>query len=184
MRELPQKIRRNAMYYRNRAARSGALELTTADASTWLEYFGTLQRLHTSRWEQGGEPGVLVDERVLACHREALPLLGRKGLLRLCALRLNGEIIAALYSLIDPPSQLVRRQYFYLTAYAPAHAELRPGTVLLALAIERAAQEGVHQIDMLRGQEQYKQIWHLERVPTFGYAVRAPGNSAQHGAAA
>lgn len=171
MAELPQKIRRNAMYYRNRAARLGRLELCVASASEVEESFDALQRLHTERWAGCGEAGVLADERVLAWHREALPMLERSGMLRLCLLRLDGEIIGVLYSLVDPPFRAVRTQYFYLTAYSKDRAELRPGTLLLALAIEQAAEEGVQTIDMLRGEEGYKQIWHLERVPTYGFSM-------------
>ncbi|HEY4010113.1 MAG TPA: GNAT family N-acetyltransferase, partial [Acidobacteriaceae bacterium] len=170
--ELPPKIRRNAMYYRNRAQRSGHLDLTIANESNWSEAFDALVRLHRERWQSRGEPGVLADDRVVAMHREALPLLLTAGTLRLCCLRHSGQIIGVLYSLIDPPGAVERTQYFYLTAFDPAHADLRPGTVLLALAIEHAANEGVRTIDMLRGEEAYKQIWHLERTPTFGFELR------------
>ncbi|HET9087969.1 MAG TPA: GNAT family N-acetyltransferase, partial [Acidobacteriaceae bacterium] len=101
-----------------------------------------------------------------------------------CSLRLNGEIIGVLYSLIDPPRasrsahRIARTQYFYLTAYSLQHADLRPGTLLLALAIEQAANEGVQTIDMLRGDEAYKQIWHLTRTPTAGFTVRNTAGSA------
>jgi CelD/BcsL family acetyltransferase involved in cellulose biosynthesis len=41
----------------------------------------------------------------------------------------------------------------------------------MALAMERAVDEGVRVIDMLRGEEAYKQIWHMERTPTFGFQL-------------
>ena len=169
--QLPVKIRRNAMYYRNRALRRGSLELTVAGTSNWEEAFDALHRLHTFRWQSSGEPGVLADPKVLAWHREALPLLAASGLLRLCCLRLDGEIIAVLYSLIDPPWRSDRTQYFYLPAFSVDHADLRPGTLLLALAMEHAADEGVVTIDMLRGGEAYKQIWHVEPVETYGFSL-------------
>lgn len=168
---LPVKIRRNAMYYRNRALRQGKLEFTVADASNWAESFDALERLHTARWQSFGEPGVLADPKVLAWHHEALPLLEAAGLLRLCCLRLNGKIIGVLYSLIDPASKPERTQYFYLTAFSIEHADLRPGTLLLGFAIEHAAQEGVKTIDMLRGNEAYKKIWRVEPVSTYGFAL-------------
>jgi CelD/BcsL family acetyltransferase involved in cellulose biosynthesis len=166
---LPQKIRRNAMYYRNRALRAGALELEVAGGSNWSEVFDILVRLHTERWEEGGQSGVFADDRVARWHREALPVLLHAGILRLFSLRLNGEIIGALYSLIDPPDRPQRTQYLYLPAYSIHHADLRPGTLLTALAVEHAAQEGVEIIDMLRGDEEYKRLWHTERTPTFGF---------------
>jgi CelD/BcsL family acetyltransferase involved in cellulose biosynthesis len=172
MAALPQKIRRNAMYYRNRAMRLGRLEFAVANGSNWAESFEALQRLHTERWQQNGESGVLADPRVVAWHREALPQLQRSGYLRLCSVRLRNEIIAVLYALIDSPSKPCRTQYFYLTAYSIHHADLRPGTLLLALAIEHAANEGIQTIDMLRGDEAYKRNWHLDRAPTYGYRLR------------
>jgi CelD/BcsL family acetyltransferase involved in cellulose biosynthesis len=166
MSELPLKIRRNAMYYRNRAQRNGRLELIQADESNWERIFEELRRLHTLRWKMRGEDGVLVDQRVVSWHREAIPLLLEAGLLRLMALTLNDEVIAVLYSLIDPQRK-GRVQYFYVTAYSLEHADLRPGTLLIAYAVEHAAKEGVETIDMLRGDEGYKQIWHMDKVPTW-----------------
>lgn len=176
MAELPGAIRRNAMYYRNCAMRQGKLELQIADSSNWAEVFGALRRLHTERWLQGGEAGVLADERTLEWHREALPLLERSGMLRLYSLRLNGEIIAVLYALVDPPWRPMRTQYIYLTGYSIRHAALRPGTLSIALATEHAAEEGVAVIDMLRGHEAYKQHWHLERRGTRGFALDSTAN--------
>ena len=169
MAELPQKIKRNTMYYRNRAQRCGRLALVQADEATWEEIFEDLRRLHASRWRTRGEEGVLVDERVLRWHRDAIPGLLKAGMLRLMALQLNGQTMAVLYSLIDEEreSSHTRTQYFYITAYSPGHAELRPGTLLIAYAVERAALEGVAIIDMLRGDEAYKQIWHMEKTPTW-----------------
>jgi CelD/BcsL family acetyltransferase involved in cellulose biosynthesis len=92
--------------------------------------------------------------------------------------RLNGEVLAVLYSLVDPPGHVDRTQYFYITAYSPAHAELRPGTLLLALAIDHAANEGISTIDMLRGDEPYKRIWHLSCVATHGYTLAHPAHAA------
>ena len=185
IRELPTKIRRNAMYYRNRATRLGRLELVTADAENCAAIFESLRALHTARWTESGEPGVLADPRVLAWHRQALPLLLDAGLLRLQLLQLDRVPLGVLYSLVDPPSSSLiraatrmagqRTQYFYLTAFSGEHAELRPGTLLLASAIEHAAQEGVAIIDMLRGEEAYKQLWHLKPAPTCGLEIRRDG---------
>ena len=169
---LPQKIRRNVIYYRNRAERTGKLEFVVAGPEDLDEIFDALVRLHTARWQADGEPGVFSDGRMGQWHRKALPLLERSGLLRLCALRLNGEIIAVVYSLVDPPARAHRWLYFYLTAYSIRYAALRPGTVLLGLVIDRATGEGVQTIDMLRGDEGYKQFWHIERFPTYGFDLR------------
>lgn len=172
MPELPVKIRRNAMYYRNRAARRGHLKFMTATGTgSSLALFDSLVRLHAAQWKRRGEPGVLADPRVLACHREAIPLLHSADLLRISSLRLDGQDIAVSYSLADPPGRAKRALYIYLIAYSPDHAELRPGTVLLGYTIERAAEEGIETIDMLRGEEEYKKIWHAEPAPTYGVSL-------------
>jgi CelD/BcsL family acetyltransferase involved in cellulose biosynthesis len=170
--DLPRKVRADVLYHRNFATSRGSLELCLANEHDWRPAFDLLVRFHSRRWEQAGESGVLADPAVLAWHREALPLLQAHGLLRLSTLRLADESIAALYSLIDPPSRPSRTQYFYLMGFSTDLAEFRPGTLLTALAIERAAAEGVQTIDMLRGEETYKQFWHVKDVPTFGFAVR------------
>lgn len=169
--ELPQKTRRDAICYRNRAQRAGSLELRMADGTNWAESFGALRRLYSERWLEHRETDLLAEEQILNWHCEALPLLEKSGLLRLSALRLNGEIIGVNYSLIDPYWRPVRTQYFYLTSFSTQHSDLRPGTLLLALAIERAAREGVEIVDLLRGNETYKQSWPLEWIPTRGIAL-------------
>jgi CelD/BcsL family acetyltransferase involved in cellulose biosynthesis len=150
----------------------GKLELRMADSQSWLAWFDMLVRMHTARWQSKGEPGVLADAKVLACHREAIPVLLEQGVLRLGALCFNSEAIAVAYCLVDPIGRPARAQYFYLTTYAMEYAELHPGTLLLALMIEHAAEEGVERIDMLRGEESYKRLWHVESIPTFGFTVR------------
>ena len=173
--ELPAKIRSDVRYYRNYAIGRGALELEAATLPECEKRFDLLVRFHTERWEQAGEAGVLADPAVLAWHREALSCLEASGLLRLLVLKLDGEPIAVLYSLVDPlegASRAERTQYFYLMGFSLEHAELRPGVLLTALAIEGAAKEGVQTIDMLRGQEPYKQFWRVQPVPTYGFAIR------------
>jgi CelD/BcsL family acetyltransferase involved in cellulose biosynthesis len=169
---LPQKIRRNAMYCRNRALRSGPLELTVADESNCLAFFADFHRIHNERWQARGEAGVLDDPRVVAWHRESIPLLARQGILHFSALHHNGETIATMYALIDPPGHADRTLYIYLPALSPRHAKMSPGTLLLAYAIEHVANHGVQTIDMLRGDEPYKQLWHTEKTPTCAIELR------------
>ncbi len=189
--DLPTKIRRNAMYYRNRAERGSTLQLTFATAANCLQAFENLVRLHSARWQERGETGVLDDPAVLAWHREALPELARAGLLRLATLTRNGDPLGILYALADDsvkgqdseiskdttrsealPDASGRTLYLYLPAFSLEHRDLRPGTVLLALLIDAAAREGFTLIDMLRGGESYKQLWHVKKRPTFAFTLR------------
>lgn len=180
--ELPSKIRRNVSYYRRRAEAKGDLRFVLADETNYLDCFDMLEKFHAERWDARGERGVLADRRMVAWHRESLPLLLEAGLLRMCCLRLDQEPIATLYAVVDPPGHRDRTAYFYLTAHSSRHAELSPGTLMIAMAIEHAAAEGVEVIDMLRGDERYKDFWHVEHVPTWGYSLSreaAPCKSAE-----
>lgn len=171
---LPGKIRINARYYRKRAQQLGTLEFEVAQGERVLESFETLRKQHSERWKQNGESGVLADEKVIAWHREALPMLEQSGLLRMFSLKLNGEVLGVLYTLVDPPQRDSRTQYFYLIGYSIEHARLSPGTLLIAFAIDHAAHEGVRTIDMLRGNETYKQHWHTQKVPTYSIVLQNP----------
>jgi CelD/BcsL family acetyltransferase involved in cellulose biosynthesis len=168
MKELPKHLRRNVRYYRNCAAREGNLELITADGSNWPEVFRDLQQLHVECWENRGQGGVLTDNRVVAWHREVIPRLLQARMLGVYSLRLNDEAIAAVYTVHDPPSHSKRKQYLYLTGYSTRHAALSPGTLLLALTVERAAEQNMRTVDLLRGDEAYKHFWHAERISTYG----------------
>lgn len=172
--ELPAKIRRNVRYYRNRALARDELRFTLADQTNYLDCFDTLQRFHAERWQARGERGVLADRRMAAWHQESMPLLLEAGMLRLYCLALGRQPIGTLYAVADPaglPGRVERKAYFYLTAHSARHAELSPGTLLCAMAVEHAANEGVLTIDMLRGEENYKNFWHVERIPTQGFSL-------------
>jgi CelD/BcsL family acetyltransferase involved in cellulose biosynthesis len=169
--ELPRKVRSDVRYFRSAALGRGTLRLHLADASSCKSCFEVLVDLHSARWRESGEAGVLSDPNVLGWHFEAVPLLEAAGCLRLYVLYLDAEPIASLYALVDPPTRSSRTEYFYLIGYSPAYAEIKPGTLITAMASEYAANEGVEFIDMLRGNEAYKKFWHVKEVPTYGISI-------------
>ncbi len=167
--ELPARIRANTGRYRRRAATLGEVECRLAEsAAEALASFETLVSLHSRRWEGVGERGVLSDDRVLAHHRESLPLLLRAGLLRLFDLRLGGETMGVLYALADPPQAAERRLLLYLVGFEPQFAECSPGTLLVQEAWEHACANGFAKVDLLRGGESYKRLWGARVEETFG----------------
>jgi CelD/BcsL family acetyltransferase involved in cellulose biosynthesis len=46
-----------------------------------------------------------------------------------------------------------------------------PNSGLTALMVDHAAREGIKVIDLLRGGEPYKKLWHAEWVPTYGFSM-------------
>ncbi len=182
----PTKLRLNINRYRHRAEPRGVLRLcTAATPAQALAHLETLITLHTRRWRERGEPGVLASPAVQQHHREAVPGLLAAGLLHMAALYLDppGSLsdhpIAILYGLIDPPrsSAPPRSLYAYLIGIDPDFADLSPGTLLLAALFEQCAQGGIPRFDMLRGGETYKRLWGAAPEPTFATHLVNPRSS-------
>jgi CelD/BcsL family acetyltransferase involved in cellulose biosynthesis len=169
---IPAAMARNLRYCRGRAARAGTLVYETADARAVPAVLDALLRLHARRWSERGQSGVLDDPCVKAAHRAAAPLLQAAGLLRLHALRLDGEIIAVLYCLFDAAPAHERRCYYYLGGFEPGWRALSPGTLLVAHAVEQAAAEGATAFDFLRGAEAYKYRWGAADQPMVTLRLR------------
>lgn len=170
--DLPKKVRADVRYFRNAAISCGELRMLVADADLAPSAFEDLVRLHSARWQEAQQAGVLADPDVLSWHREAIPLLQAADCLRLYTLTLDQDPVAVLYALIDPPERVRRSAYLYLIGYSPAHASFQPGTLLTAMASEHASSEGVQVLDMLRGNEAYKSFWKVQVTPTFGFKMR------------
>ncbi len=172
---LPPKVRANVGRYRRRAQATGSLQCSVArTAEEALDSFEHLVRLHRERWEQRGEAGVLTDARVLAHHREAVPSLLAAGLLRLFRLTLNSAVIGSLYALADAPNRTHRSLYLYLIGFDTRFADLSPGTLLLHEVCRYAREHGFPRLDLLRGGENYKQLWGAESKPTYALHFASP----------
>lgn len=159
--KLPPAHRPNVQRNLRRYGRSlGPLE--NVSPQTLDEYVDALFRLHSARWSDRGEPGVLADPVLQAFHRRAAAGLLATGRLLLCGLRREGSLAAVIYGF-----QGHGRIWTYLSGFDPAAARLSPGTVALGLALERAARAGCREADFLRGGEPYKYAWGARDRPTF-----------------
>jgi CelD/BcsL family acetyltransferase involved in cellulose biosynthesis len=164
---VPRRMAENIRSCRRRIEREGQVCYELADARTLRDFLDALARLHARRWSARGLPGVLADAGVLAAHAEAAPLLQSAGLLRLHGLRLDGELIAVLYCIVDTAPAHERRCSYYLGGFDPQRSALSPGTLLIAHAIEQARAEGATVFDFLRGAEPYKYRWGAQDQPMF-----------------
>jgi CelD/BcsL family acetyltransferase involved in cellulose biosynthesis len=113
------------------------------------------------RWKEFGESGVLADPHIQAFHREVTPELLDRKVLRFYGLRLEGRLVATLYSFFEREAV-----YCYLQGFDPAYASLSAGTLLLGAVLEDAISEGKKRVDFLRGQESYKYSWGVKDAPT------------------
>lgn len=167
---LPRKLWKNAGNYRRRLERLGAVTVESATEANFGELFDALVRLHGARWESKGEAGMLAGGDIEAFHRDVAARMLTHGLLRLYALRLDGQIVAAYYGM-----QAKGRATYYLSGFDPAFEKLSPGTQIVAHAICEAAREGCTVFDFLRGREPYKYAWGAADQPSFRRIIRQAG---------
>lgn len=151
---IPERQRKNLRTARNRTKRSGGARVEVANEQTLPEFLDALFRLHATRWQSVGLAGVLSEQRVQRFHELSAPQLLRARILRFYGLRLDGELIAVLYTLCERDAV-----YCYLQGFDPNYAFVSPGLQMIAAAIEDAVREGKRVVDFLRGAEAYKYAW-------------------------
>ena len=139
----------------------------SATPATAGEFLDALFRLHSTRWADRNSPGVLAGQQIRSFHCRAAPELLRRGLARLDGLRFGETLVAVLYGFACR-----NRISFYLNGFEPALRRFSPGILLLAQAIELAAQQGAMEIDFLRGNEPYKYSWGAR--DRLNYRLRSP----------
>ncbi len=167
---LSWRFRRRLRNARNRLGRAGDAQFVTADERSLPELLEALVRLHSLRWEERGEPGVLSDPRLRRFYEVAAAGFLRRGWLRLHALRLGGAPVAVLYGFAHRD-----RLCMYLSGLDPSADFCSPGVLILHHAIEQAIHEGAREFDMLRGTESYKSDWSAESRPNTGLRLRHAG---------
>jgi CelD/BcsL family acetyltransferase involved in cellulose biosynthesis len=161
--------------HRRWLARRGRLGVEILrDQDDVLDAFECLARFLHARWRDRGEGSVLDRPQALRFHRRALPLLLSEGRLRMVRLSVDKRPIAVFYGLA-----IGRWWGYYLAGYDRDWAgRLHLGHIMLATAIELAANEGAVEFDFLKGAERVKYLWPVRERAT----VDADLYSAQAGA--
>lgn len=136
--------------------REGDLRYEAAEEGNAPEFLDDLFRLHGQRWQGHDLPGVLADQDVRSFHRQAVPALMKRGLLRFYRLLLDGITAAVLYGFMCKG-----RFYLYLSGMSPRFERLSPGMAIINHAIEQAITAGAYECDFLRGTESYKYRWNV-----------------------
>jgi len=152
---LPAGLDRNMRRYGRRLQDdAGARYETVAQAAGVEPALDALFRLHSRRWHDRGELGVLQSGSVRRFHDLSASALFGAGVLRLHLLYAGSQIIAAQYVLVDGG-----RAYSYISGFDPEWGRYGPGTLLMAHAVASAIDEGCTELDLLRGVEPYKYVW-------------------------
>lgn len=131
------------------------------DASLEAE-MNTLMDLHQKRWASKGLPGSFVNRKEREFHQTVARRFLNQGWLKLFYLKVDGRTVASCYCF-----GIGKRWYYYLGGFDPAWgtqnvgnwAQRKVNTMLLAYVIQSAIGNGLEEVDLLRGDETYKQAW-------------------------
>ncbi len=123
-----------------------------AEADAGME---NLFRLHQMARNKQGDAGSFSDAPMRRFHRQVARQAFAQGGLRLYSLLIHPHNTAAVIYAIRNGKKLL----YYATGYDPAWGTFSPGRQLFGFMIQQAIEEGLAEIDLLRGEEAYKYDW-------------------------
>jgi CelD/BcsL family acetyltransferase involved in cellulose biosynthesis len=148
LRERSANFREQVRRRPRKLAREHEVRYRLVDGSQGLESeLDVLFRLHAARW--AATPSALLANE--GFHRSVARLAARRGWLRLWVLEIDGQAAAALYGF-----RFAGVESYYQAGRDPRWDRYHVGFVLLAHAIQQAAQDSVAEYRLLRGDEPYK----------------------------
>lgn len=149
---IPAKRLDNIEYYRRRAEKNGRVEIEPVTSENIDELLNGLICFHRARKPEARS--TFSDETVCKFHHRVAREFFHSGHLRLFGLRVEQQLVAALYGFAHG-----NRVCYYGGAFNADFASISPGTLLLAHAIEEAIREHTYEFDFMRGSENYKYLW-------------------------
>jgi CelD/BcsL family acetyltransferase involved in cellulose biosynthesis len=126
--------------------------------------------LHRLRWTGRAERFGFSDGGYLSFHHRIAERFAVRGWLRLYGLEVSGAVIAAWYGY-----RYSDVLYYYQSGFDPEWAAHSPGMVLKAAVIRDAIDEGVKELDLLKGAHPYKRSWADRSRRTVRLMVARPG---------
>lgn len=110
-----------------------------------------LTELHSKRWQSKGVGGAFSSSEYKGFHADIMHDFFKQKQLWLMSLSLNGNIIGVEYAF-----EYKKTLMFFQTGFDPAQQRLSPGHLMMQFAIQRAIDEGLDCIDLLKGDYEYK----------------------------
>ncbi len=162
----PNGLKRNVRRYREKAEQIAPLEFAVTSSYN-EECFAALIRLHSERWREQGEPGMIAANRSSRFLREVAQVFASRQMLRFCTLRFQGQISAVILAFAYRDVL-----YGYLSAFDPAMAALGFGRTLLYGALQYAFENKYTSWNFLRGTEPYKADWGAREIPKSRLLIR------------
>lgn len=113
-----------------------------------------LSFLHNKRWEQKGGKHSFSSKEYNAFHQAVAREFAFKGWLQLSCLELDGKIVGILYDY-----RYGNKIYYYQGGFDPSLYKYSLGLVLRAYVIQKAIENGIKEIDFLKGAYEHKYMW-------------------------
>jgi len=144
------------------------VEVATEPADAFAA-FEQLVLLHNRRRQSAGSCGAFEDARFLRFHQLAIHRLARRGAVQLRLLRVDGQLVAAEYLLVDDDAL-----YAYQSGLCDVGAAVSAGSLSILSLVRSAIDEGRSRVDLLRGAEPYKLSWGAVHRPAQTIIARRP----------
>jgi CelD/BcsL family acetyltransferase involved in cellulose biosynthesis len=120
-----------------------------------LEYaMERLAFLHNKRWEEKGSKHSFSSIEYNTFHLSVAREFASKGWLHLSCLELDGEIAGMLYDY-----SYKNKLFYYQGGFDPELYKYSLGLVLRAYVIQKAIEDGIKEIDLLKGGYEHKYKW-------------------------
>jgi CelD/BcsL family acetyltransferase involved in cellulose biosynthesis len=111
-------------------------------------------RQHLRRWSGKGGSTALHRQELIDFHQAFSRISLEQGWLKLYTLLLDGVPVSSLYVF-----KYQDVHHHYQSAFEPDYRKYSPGTVIVALAIKDAIDDGAVEFDFLHDNETYKYLW-------------------------
>ena len=155
------KLRQDVRTTMNHLKRAGSWAYESSTAGPLAEeIYDALMQFHLARQEDKAGHSIFADARNAAFLKQILGRLEPGVSTHMSALRLNGRIISAAYSLIAG-----RTLFYWVPSFDASMPSLSLGKLQIAEVIRDALARGVDCFDFMGGEESYKFQWTNTAVP-------------------
>jgi|GEM_PF-3470271 len=152
--EVETKLRqqRTLRRYINHLERLGELKYGhTTNTHESFSYLDSFFQMHINRWEGTATLSTFYDERQRQFYCQLAQSLGPKGWLRFMYLTLNGMPIAFIFGF-----EYNRSLSLHRSAYELLYYNYSPGRIIIRYALQYCLANGLRDLDLLAGAEEYK----------------------------
>ncbi len=124
------------------------------DTETLDSAMKLLAALHLRRWEEKGTSRSFSTPQYNVFHQAVARDFAIKGWLHLSCLELDSEIVGMFYDY-----RYGSKIYYYQAGFDPEFSRYSPGLALRAHVIRGAIEEGLSEVDLLKGGHDFKYLW-------------------------